>query len=180
MDCTGKVHSVNRDWNSGKVIISFEIEEEPTEDINTISQCEKLSIKVKKFSKRRSLDANDYCWVLMTKIANHPDVRSSKDEIYETMLQKYGIIYEDDGGYIPITIRADVDISKIEGHWKFIKTNGKFSSYLMIKGTSEYNSSEMSQFIDMVVQEAKDLGIETAPPDEIEKMKLAWVNMKKG
>ena len=45
MECTGKLHSVNRDWVTGKVIISFEINEEPKEAINCISQCEKLSIK---------------------------------------------------------------------------------------------------------------------------------------
>ena len=67
-------------------------------------------------------------------------------------------------------------MSKIEGHWKFYKSNGKFDSYLMIKGSSEYNTAEMSHFIDMVVQEAKELGIETLTPDELERMKQAWGN----
>jgi hypothetical protein len=44
----------------------------------------------------------------------------------------------------------------------------------MIKGTSLYNTSEMARFIDMVVQEAKEEGIETLPPAELERMKAAW------
>ena len=174
MECTGKLHSVNRDWESGKIIIGFELNEEPTEAINNIRLCEKLSIKVSKYRQKRSLDANAYCWAIITKIANHPDIKSSKEEIYEEMLQKYGFLYQDEEGYIPVTVKAGVDMSKIEGHWKFYKSNGKFDSYLMIKGSSEYDTSEMAHFIDMVVQEAKELGIETLTPDELERIKATW------
>jgi hypothetical protein len=174
MECTGRLHSVNRDWKSGKIIISFELNEEPTEGINAIGVCEKLNISAKKYREKRSLDANGYCWAIITKIANHPEIKSSKEEIYEEMLQKYGYIYQDDDGYISMTIKADADISKIPGHWKFIKTNGTFTSYLMIKGSSEYDTSEMAHFIDMVVQEAKELGIETLTPAELERMKIEW------
>ena len=174
MECTGKLHSVNRDWKSGNIIIGFELNEEPTEAINFIGLCEKLSITAKKFKQKRSLDANAYCWAIITKIANHPDIKSSKEEVYEEMLQKYGFLYQDEEGYIPVTVKAGVDMSKIEGHWKFYKSNGKFDSYLMIKGSSEYDTVEMAHFIDMVVQEAKELGIETLTPDELERIKATW------
>jgi hypothetical protein len=172
MDVTGKLHSVNRDWKSGKIIISFELNEEPTEAINDLASCEKLSITAKKFRQKRSLDANAYCWVLCTKIAEVVD--SSKDEVYEDMLQKYGFLYQDEDGYIPITVKSGVDMSKIEGHWKFYKSNGKFDSYLMIKGSSKYDSAEMSKFIDQIIYEAKELGIETMTPAELERMKAEW------
>ena len=44
----------------------------------------------------------------------------------------------------------------------------------MIKGSSEYNTAEMSRFIDRIVEEAQELGIETATPDELERMKQEW------
>ena len=179
MDCTGKLHSVNRDWKTGKIIISFELNEEPTEEINSIGLCEKLSIIAKKFRQKRSLDANAYCWVLMTKIAeaiSTVEAVISKDEIYEEMLQKYGYLYKDEEGYATITVKAGLDISKIQGHWKFYKSNGKFDSYLMIKGSSRYDSGEMAKFIDAVIYEAKELGIETATPAELERMKAQWGN----
>lgn len=174
MECTGKLHSVSRDWQTGKIIIGFVLNEEPTEEINNIASCEKLSIVAKKYRQKRSLDANAYCWVLITKIAEM--LNSSKEEIYEDMLQKYGFIYQDDDGYITVTVKADVDMNKITGHWKFLKGNGKFNSYLMIKGSSEYDSAEMAKFIDRIVDEAKELGIETMTPAELERMKAAWGN----
>lgn len=73
-----------------------------------------------------------------------------------------------------IILTFEVDMSKVDGHWKYIKDNGKFASYLMIKGSSEYDTVEMSHFIDRIVEEAKELGIETATPDELERMKQEW------
>jgi hypothetical protein len=71
-------------------------------------------------------------------------------------------------------VKSGVDMSKIEGHWKFYKSNGKFDSYLMIKGSSKYDSAEMSKFIDQIIYEAKELGIETMTPAELERMKAEW------
>ena len=172
MNLTGQIESVQRDWKTNKLNIAFQINEQPTNEINDLMQCEKLSIEVKRFRKKRSLDANAYCWVLMTKIAEV--VESSKDEVYEDMLQKYGHLYKDEDGYIVMTLKSDVDISKVQGHWKAYKNNGKFTSYLMIKGSSDYDTKEMAHFIDQIVLEAKDLGIETLTPIELERMKEAW------
>ena len=175
MEFTGKIQNISTDWQSGLFQVTFSVNEPfAINDIARIQDCEKLNIKADKYRKKRSLDANAYCWVLMTKIAEV--VESSKEEIYEEMLQKYGFLYQDDEGYITITVKANVDMSKIGGHWKFVKTNGSFSSYLLIKGSSEYDSAEMAKFIDQVVYEAKNLGIDTVPPDELERMKATWQN----
>jgi hypothetical protein len=144
----------------------------PVDEVNSLMG-EKLNVEAKKWRKKRSLDSNGYLWVLCTEIANVID--SSKDEVYEEMLQKYGVLYRDeDGEYITITLKSSIDISKVDGHWKMYKSNGNFTAYLMIKGTSEYDTAEMSRFLGMVVEEAKELGIETATPDEIAKMNALW------
>jgi hypothetical protein len=172
MEVTGELQSISKDWQSGKFIISLEINEKISQEmVEEIQNC-KLAINLKKWRAKRSLDANAYCWALMTKIAEVVD--SSKDEIYEDMLQKYGYLLKDDEGYVVVTVKADLDISKMQGHWKFYKSNGKFSSYLAIKGSSEYDTKEMAHFIDQIVLEAKELGIETLPPDELQRMKEAW------
>lgn len=177
MNFTGKIQNIAKDWNTGQFHITFSVNEPSAiNQVDSIRECEKLSIEAKKYREKRSLDANAYAWVLFTKIAEV--VQSSKDEIYEEMLQKYGYIYQDDEGYITVTVKAEVDMSKIQGHWKYYKSNGKFSSYLMIKGSSEYDTAEMAKFIDAVVEEAKELGIETATPEEIERMKSLWGNTK--
>lgn len=172
MQCTGQLQGITRDWQNDNFIVSIAVNEKISQEtIEEIQNC-KLSVVLKKIKQRRSLDANAYCWVLMTKIAEA--VNSSKEEIYEEMIQKYGYIYEDENGYITMTVKKSVDMSKIDGHWKYIKDNGKFASYLMIQGSSEYDTKQMSHFIDCIVQEAKELGIETMPPEEIERMLETW------
>lgn len=175
MEILGTLHGLSRDWKTDQVHITFTIDNESVLQEIEKYKNSKLCIKVQKYRKKRSLDANAYLWVLCSKLAIVHE--TSKDEIYEEMLQKYGELYQDDdGNYIVITLRADIDTSKIDGHWKYYKTSadGKFKSYLMIKGTSQYDTSEMAKFIDIVVQEAKDEGIETLPPDELERMKSLW------
>ena len=178
METTGKLINVTRDILNGKLNVTLQISTEPIDELNTLALLDELDIEVKKHRKKRSLDANAYAWILMTKIANHSDIRSSKEEVYEEMLQKYGFLDEDEEGHIAITIKSVIDIRKLGGHWRFYKrsNDGKFESYLAIKGSSEYNTSEMAIFIDCIVQEAKTLGIETLPPRELERMVKAWTN----
>lgn len=52
--------------------------------------------------------------------------------------------------------------------------------YRVYRGSHTYNTEEMSILIDGVVQEAKDQGIETATPDEIERLKSLWKGGKNG
>ncbi|MFQ8836333.1 MAG: hypothetical protein ACLR8L_00235 [Oscillospiraceae bacterium] len=41
-------------------------------------------------------------------------------------------------------------------------------------GSSRYNAKQMGRIIDLVVEDAKDLGIETLTPDELARMNLEW------
>lgn len=172
METVGRMTGASRTFDGKRLILTFEVDTSASNQIETLKKQDRLRIKAVKYKEKRSLDANAYAWVLMTKIADV--VSSSKEEIYEEMLQKYGFLYEDEDGLITVTVKKSVDMSKIEGHWKFYKDNGKFASYLMIKGSSEYDTAEMSHFIDRIVEEAKELGIETATPDELERMKAEW------
>ena len=131
-----------------------------------------LAVTLKIYHPKRSLDANAYCFAIIGKMA--AVLKTSTDELYEALLQRYGVFYQDDEGYITVTLKDNVDVSKLGGHWRWIKSRNGFSSYMMIKGTSEYDSAEMSKFIDQVVEEAKELGIETLPSTELERMKAEW------
>ena len=180
MECTGKIQNIAQNWETCKFLITLEVNEKSIADeIRLLSTFDKLQISASKWKNKRSLEANAYAWVLFTKIADvisTPEAVISKDEVYEEMLQKYGCLYKDEQGYITITLKASIDIANVKGHWKFYKSNGRFSSYLMIKGSSEYDTAEMARFIDGVVYEAKQLGIETLTPRELESMKAAWGN----
>lgn len=143
--------------------ITFRVVKLSANEISRLKEGAKFVIEP--YREKRSLDANAYMWILCTKIAEV--VRSSKDEVYEEMIQKYGYMSE-----ITITVKSEVDMGRIQGHWKFIKESqdGKFKAYQMIRGTSDYDRAEMAHFIDMVVSEAKELDIETLPESEIRRM----------
>lgn len=178
METTGKLTGASRTFNGRCIILTFEVDASAAKQIEHLKPDDLLQIKAVKYRQKRSLDANAYAWVLMTKIANSKDIYSSKDEVYEEMLQKYGSFYENESGHVTITVKKEVDLTLIGGHWKrvkeFIKDGKTWVSYLMIKGSSEYDTAEMSHFIDRIVEEAKELGIETATPDELERMKQEW------
>ena len=53
--------------------------------------------------------------------------------------------------------------------------NGRlYRVYLVMRGSHTYDTKEMSRLIDGAVYEAKQLGIEVLPPDELERMKATW------
>ena len=168
----GKIIQIAQDFDTKGILVTLSLTGVSVQELQTLKQFDKLSVGIKRWRKKRSLDANAYAWVLISKIADV--VGASKEEVYEECLQKYGYIYSDDSGYITVTVKSTVDMSKISGHWKRYKDNGKFISYLMIKGSSEYDTAEMSHFIDRIIDDAKELGIETLPPGELERMKAAW------
>ena len=174
MEVTGKLIGIQQNPISREYTATLTINEPDRllADYGSLSQEEKLSIEVKKWRKKRSLDANAYCWVLLSKLATVHN--SSKEEIYEEMLRRYGEPYKDDDGYITITVKSSVDMDKIDGHWLLIKESEKWKSYMMVKGSSEYETAEMARFIDGVVSECKESGIETLTPDELNQMKNAW------
>ena len=178
MEFTGTFKDISSNFLTNQIQITFTANEKSIfHDFEKLKDCKKLRIKVDKYRKKRSLDANAYAWQLMSKIALA--LKSDKDAIYEIMLQKYGTFYEDEtGANEKISVLSHIDITKFGLHTKFIGKSyagdKEFSHYIVIKGSSEYDTREMSQFIDGIVSDAKDLEIETLPPHELNRMKEMW------
>lgn len=105
--------------------------------------------------KKRSNDANAFCWKLCTEIANV--LRADKDSIYVDMLKKYG---QSD----IVSVVSAVDVKPYFKYYdEFGKgtVNGKeFTHYKVYKGSSVYDTKEMSILLDGIIDEAKSLDIE--------------------
>lgn len=151
-------------------LITLAVEGEPTE-YDSLKDKE-LRIDIKKWSEKRSLDANAYCWVLCTAIAGK--LKTSKDEVYEEMIQRYAPYDKDDDGYITVTMIERIPVSKLGGHWRLINKKDGFNIYMKLVGSSEMDTAQMATFLDGVVSEAQELGIQTETPDEIERLKSLW------
>ena len=55
-------------------------------------------------------------------------------------------------------------------HTKDGKDGRKWRAYRLIKGSSKYDTKEFSTLLDGAVSEAKEMGLETLPEEELERM----------
>lgn len=169
-----EIGRITRDYDTGNKIIEL-VTSEPDLGFLDALRVVPCDVTIKKWHPRRSLTANAYCWVLCQKLAEVLD--TSKDEVYETLIQKYGYFHtNEDDSPVTITVSAKVDMARIEGHFRFCResSDGKWKSYILMRGSSEYDSKEMAHFIDGIIWECKEQNIETLPPDELERMIDEW------
>ena len=171
MVITGRIVGANIDFNTKKPTISFEINERNDFErmVDDLKDKEKLSIEVKPYREKRSLNANAYAWVLIGKIADA--TRAGKDEVYLKCLKRYG---QSDLISILSTVPVEHYLKYYEEAGRSTLNGKEFTHYRVYKGSSEFDTLEMSIFIDGVVTEAKDLGISTETPEELARMKSMW------
>jgi hypothetical protein len=134
-----------------------------------LSQDREKTFEVKPYHPKRSLNANAFCWHLCNEMANV--LRTSKDEVYQEMLKRYGQSKV-------ISVLSEIDISRFVKYYEEIgkgHVEGKeFTHYRCFIGSSEYDSREMAILIDGIVDEAQELGIDTLPTTAVERMKALW------
>lgn len=175
MEFTGKFITVNRDWKTGQYNITFSVNETSAlNQIEKIQNCGKLRIKAVQYREKRSLDSNAYAWVLMQKIAE--TIHSDKWSVYLQMLQKYSrafshvIVKPEAVERMKDLYRTCIDLGEIT-------VNGQTGHQLQVYyGSSDFDTKEMSVFIDGIISECKELGIETLSLNELERMKAEWGN----
>lgn len=130
---------------------------------------DKLNIKVDKYREKRSLNANNYAWKLLTEIGNV--LSKDKEEVYLEMLKRYG-----QSEMISVLSHIPIKqyIKYCEEAGESVLNGKNFTHYKVYKGSSEFDTKEMSIFIDGVVDEAQGLGIETKTPEELANLKSLW------
>lgn len=128
-----------------------------------------LRVTVTEYRQKRSKNANAFCWALCTEIANV--LRTDKDSIYLIMLKRYG-------QSALISVRSDIPFG---GYLKYFEVEGEstlngkdFTHYKVFKGSSEYDTREMSIFLDGIVSEAESLGIPVLSDSELALLKEEW------
>lgn len=143
--------------------------------VGEIDQEKDYTLKIEITKRKRSLDANAYFWTLCKDLAIKLGV--SYMEVYRNYVRDYGAF-----NIVPIAEKA---VNRWIENWG---KNGsgwicesigksKLKGYENIKcyyGSSVYDTAEMSRLIDAIVEDCKAQGIETRPPDEIERMKQQW------
>jgi len=166
----GHIVDISRDWKTGRFRVTFESMEDISKQLESITD-KLLTITAKIFRNKRSRDANSYSWVLIQKIAEA--VKSDKWSVYLDMLGRYGV-------FTHIIVRPSV-VDRVIAEWRAVKNLGEVTvsgqTGIQLQcyfGSSTYNTKEMSVFIEGIVSECHELGIETATPEELERMKREW------
>lgn len=166
------------DFRSGRLTLLFEPNEDFRETYEELKGCDKLSLEIKKYRAKRSLDANAYYWTLITKLARVIDV--SNAEQHNRMLQLYGYPEVIDGKHVlmvvPETEEAHDKVMKAEEYHLKPTSDVRegndgimYRTYILMRGSRTYNTEEMARLISGLISECKDAGIpdgEIATPDE--------------
>ena len=159
---------ISVDYSTGRKSITFDIDR--PEDI---PQGE-LDLTIKPYKPKRSLSANAYMWVLVGKLADATGISST--EIYRNTVKQLGI-----SQLIVINAAAVPAFKRVwerYGLGWFVDdvdedTNGSviLRAYY---GSSTYNRKQMAALIDLVVQDCKQLGIDTLTPAELAGLVDRW------
>lgn len=182
MKFLAKIKDIGRTL-SGSITITLESGHMDTADALELSKLDMLDVVIKKHRSKRSLDANAYYWKLASEAADMLNV--SKPYMHNQLLRRYGQIAIIDGqavyAVLPDTDEAQKSVDEAQTYHlkptsqvKEGKGGIMYRTYMMLKGSSEYDTKEMSHLIDGLVGECKEMGIETIPPAELERMMMEY------
>lgn len=87
MQTTGEITDLGIDLRTRKTKVTLLLDTKQPEVIEELQQ-KKLDVEMKKYRKKRSLDANAYCWVLLQKIAEEIEVK--KEDVYRSFIKEIG------------------------------------------------------------------------------------------
>lgn len=89
MEGKGVFKSITRSWESGKIQLTFEFDQDISGSVDEIKDGT-LTITAKKYRRKRSLDSNAYYWQLLAKLANKLSV--SNAYMHNVLLRRYGAV----------------------------------------------------------------------------------------
>ena len=135
---------------------------------------------IKEHKEKRSLDQNAYYWKLNALLAKRLDISTAK--LHNLMLRECAppfII----GGHvamqpIPDTEAAEEQVLESETY-HLRPTSGViigkddvvYRWYVVLRGSSTFDTAEMSALLDRLIEDCKEWGIETLTPAELERMR---------
>ena len=181
MKFTGRISDVNIDFISGVPKVTLSINEKTAflQEYDELKDLEKLSIEIKPYRAKRSLDANAYCWKLINELAER--LNRPPNEIYRAAIR-------DIGGSSEIVCVKNAAVRKLRQGWSkngigwqtetFPSKIDGCTNVILYYGSSEYDTKQMSQLIDIIIQECKEQGIQTETPNRIAELKSLWGEAK--
>ena len=178
LQTTGIILKTDTDINTRKLKISLLVDASNKDVVEQLKSENKLTIELKKWRQKRSLDANSYCWVLCDKIAKElckDGTIVTKEDVYKDAILQIG-------SFEPFIVQEKT-YSKFKRIWEkqglgfLVQEVSKKDKCIKVNyyyGSSTYNTKEMSLLIECIVELAKTLNIETKPQSEIDSLLKEW------
>ena len=124
-----------------------------------------VDVIIKKHRERRSLDQNALYWQYVAELARHAG--QSNAWMHNHLIAHYGYPYYV-GGKVAYVVLPDGDPGIMESDEFHVRPTSEvkegrdgtmFRTYVVMRGSSSYNTQEMSRLIDGAEQEARNVGI---------------------
>lgn len=177
MKLTGRIEDISVGFMSNipKLTLAVNEKNDLKAGYDELKDCDRLSIEIKPYRKKRSLSANAYMWVLCGKLAEK--IGCTKEDVYKQHIINMGV-------YCPAEINEKAVDTLVTG-WRSMGTGwiaekadyGAHDGFVLVHmyyGSSAYNTKQMSRLLDSVIEDCRDQGIQTLTPDEIASMKSLW------
>jgi hypothetical protein len=177
MRVSGRIVDANIGFMSKKPQLTLEVNElnDFKQLVDDLNGCEKLSIEIKPYRSKRSLDANAYAWVLIDRLSEKMGV--PKVEIYREYIRNIGGVSE-------TVCVQDKAVDKLCEAWRskgigwqtetFPSKIEGCTNVVLYYGSSTYDTEQMSRLLELIRQDCKQFGIPTETPDEIARLKSLW------
>lgn len=155
---------------NGKQRITVELDRDFRPQYEALRETD-VDIDLKKHRERRSKDSNAYAWVLIDKIASA--TQQDKEVVYREAIRSIGGVSET----VCVKTEAVERLRRSWGHngvgWSSEIMPSKIpgcTNVILYYGSSMYDTKQMSNLIEHLIQDAKDLGIETMTPEELARL----------
>lgn len=148
---------------------------QPSESLKWAFRFKPGNYEIKRVRKKRSIDANSLCWVLLDKLSAVLDV--PKEELYQRYIKEIG-------GVSDVLCVPNKAVEKFRTEWEKkglgwqtetipIRTPN-CTGVIVYYGSSVFDTKQMSRLIDSIIQDCKAIGIETRPEEEIRSLLKEW------
>lgn len=179
MKFIGKLSDFNISYIDEKANIVIETSEvqRVIEEYEKLKDVEKLSIEIKQYREKRSLNANNYFWKLLSEYSQEKRVNTIEE--YKDRVKRLGIfrrfriekenidtfkkIWSEKG----IAWFCEIADTEYIGDIEFKIINAYY-------GSSSFNSKQMSRLIEDLVEDCLEVGIETKSKEEIQSLIESW------
>lgn len=136
--------------------------------VDAVKKGKSYTVEIKEYRKKRSLDQNALYWSVLTSFAEALNI--SNAYAHNLLLRRYGQLerYDDKPVYVVLPDTEDAEKKADEAESYHLKPTSQvkegkdgisYRTYMLLRGSSSYDTKEMTRLLDGLLEECKEMGI---------------------